>query len=272
MAWQGVAAMSAPLLITYPQPESDADSRGDYYVKVLELALSKAAPEHLLQASQTRMAKSRALMQLKSSSGIDVVWAMTTREREASLMPIRIPIDRGLLGWRIFLINKRDQGEFGKIDSIEKLRAHSAGQGHDWPDATILRDNGLTVVSSPSYDGLFLMLQAGRFQYFPRGIGEIWDEARRHAELDVVVEQSLALHYPACVYFFVNRNNPALATMLERGLRRAISDGSFNELFNGFHGDFIKRANLKTRHVIELHNPLLPTDTPVNQRELWFEP
>jgi len=272
LAWQAFAAMSAPLRITYPQPESDADSRGDYYVKVLELALSKGAPEHQLQASRVPMAKSRALLQLESNNGIDVVWAMTTREREASLTPIRIPIDRGLLGWRIFLVNKRDQGEFGKVDSLEKLRAHAAGQGHDWPDATILRANGLTVVPAPSYDGLFRMLQTGRFQYFPRGIGEIWDEARRHADLDIVVEERLALHYPACVYFFVNRNNAALATLLERGLRRAISDGSFNELFNGFHGDSIKRGNLRTRNVIELYNPLLPEGTPVNQRELWFEP
>jgi len=264
--------MGAPLRITYPQPESDADSRGDYYVQVLELALRKAAPDHHLDASPSRMAKSRALMQLESNSGIDVVWAMTTREREASLTPIRIPIDKGLLGWRIFLINKRDQAEFSKIDSIEKLRAHAAGQGHDWPDATIMRDNGLTVVPASNYDGLFLMLRAGRFQYLPRGIGEIWDESARYADRDIAVEQSLALHYPACVYFFVNRKNAMLAAVLERGLRRAISDGSFNELFNGFHGDFIKRANLRARHVIELHNPLLPRDTPVNQRELWFEP
>lgn len=270
-AWHALSAMSAPLRIIYPQAESDADSRGDYYVKVLELALSKAALDHHLQASHARMAKSRALLQLESNNGIDVVWAMTTREREASLTPVRIPIDKGLLGWRIFLVNKRDQGEFGKIDSIEKLRSHAAGQGHDWPDATILRDNGLTVVPAPSYESLFLMLQVGRFHYFPRGIGEIWDEARRHADLDIVVEQSLALHYPACVYFFVNRNNLTLAALLERGLRRAISDGSFNELFNAFHGESIKRANLRTRNVIELYNPLLPKDTPVNQRELWFE-
>lgn len=69
----------------------------------------------------------------------------------------------------------------------------------------------------------------------------------------------------------MNRSNVTLAALLERGLRRAISDGSFNELFNGFHGEFIKRANLRARNVIELHNPLLPKDTPVNQRELWFE-
>ena len=38
-----------------------------------------------------------------------------------------------------------------------------------------------------------------------------------------------------------------------------------------FH-DAITRADLGNRQVIELKNPLLPSDTPLTQSELWFNP
>ena len=104
-----------------------------------------------------------------------------------------------------------------KIKSLQDLHALTAGQGHDWPDTEILRANNLKVNTTSSYHNLFPMMSAGRFNYFPRSILEIWDEVAMPGSQDAVVDESLLIYYPVAVYFFVNKNDKALAQVLEKG-------------------------------------------------------
>jgi regulator of protease activity HflC (stomatin/prohibitin superfamily) len=78
------------------------------------------------------------------------------------------------------------------------------------------------------------------------------------------------LHYPTAYYYFVNKNDAVLAQALERGLRSAIKDGSFEALFTKTYGDAVHRARLQQRTRLELRNPLLPPQTPLDQKELWL--
>ena len=121
------------------------------------------------------------------------------------------------------------------------------------------------------FESLFDMLQVGRFDYFPRSIMEVWDEERIHAGKGLVVEQTLVMHYPTAYYFFVNKKNTALASTIETGLKRAIKDGSFDQLFNQEFGDDIQRSRMASRKKLELTNPLLPPKTPLGQKELWLQ-
>lgn len=268
---QAVLAAGAPVNVIYPRPETENDARNEYYTQVLVLVLKKSGGQYQAVPNKSAMGQSRAILQLENNDGLDVIWTMTSREREAAMLPVRIPIDKGLLGWRIFLVKKRDLDKFDDVHSLDDLKKYSAGQGHDWPDAEILRANGLPVVTGGSYAGLFRMLQADRFQYFPRGILEIVSEKAAHPEFGLEIEPTLLLHYPAALYFFVNKKNIALAQILERGLAVAIEDGSFDKLFEQFNGELIKQAHLKTRHVIEVSNPL-PDETPLSNVGLWFRP
>lgn len=263
-------AGAANMHIAYPPPESAIDERGAYPIALLELALSKAGIDYSLQPARTSMQQGRALKQLEEGVDIDVFWSMTSKQREKDLLPIRIPIDKGLLGWRIFLINKKSRAQFDTVRSLDQLKHFVAGQGHDWPDTEILLANGLRVNSSFSYDSLFKMLQSGRFDYFPRSIEEVWGEEKSHPDMEMEIEPNLVLQYPAAKYFFVNKNNKQLASVLETGLRAAIRDGSFDQLFNKFNGDLIQRARLQSRTLLKLKNPLLPDETPLQQKELWF--
>lgn len=257
---------AAPLTVVYLEP--GADYR--YPVELLDLALRKSGIDYRLQAQRTPMLQGRALKQLAAGGMIDVVWSMTSREREAELTPIRIPIDKGLLGWRIFLIKKQTATKFANVHSLAELQQLRAGQGHDWPDTEILRANGFNVQGYSVFESLFDMLELGRFDYFPRSIMEIWAEEKSHVHMDLAVEQSVVLHYPTAYYFFVNKNNPTLARAIERGLRSAIKDGSFDALFNKTYGDVVQRTRLHARKRFELHNPLLPPLTPLGQKELWL--
>ena len=208
---------------------------------------------------------------VKRGEGMDIVWTMTSEARERELLPIRVPLMKGLIGLRLLLIHQDDQGRFEQIGESRQLKALKAGQGHDWPDTKILGHNGYVVTASASYDGLFKMLGKRRIDYFPRSVLEIWREVEHHDDKGLAVESSVALQYPAAEYFFVNKENAVLARRLEEGLQRAIADGSFDRLFFEYFGDLLERSRLEDRVRFELENPLLPAETPVGQRDFWYQ-
>ena len=259
------------LRVVYPIPSSSDQVVRGHSVLLMELALSKSGVDYEVVQSQVPMVQSRALKEVEMGRSVDIAWAMTSVEREQRLRPIRIPLDKGVLGWRLLLIQKKDAGKFADVRTLAQLKPWVAVQGHDWPDADILRANGLRVKVDSDFPGLFKSLERGQVDYFPRSFQEIWPEAERHSAQDLAVEQTLILRYPTALYFFVNTKNAALAIALETGLQRAIADGSFEKLFLQFYGDAIQRSKLKTRNVIRLENPVLPPETPLQRKELWFQ-
>jgi hypothetical protein len=114
------------------------------------------------------------------------------------------------------------------------------------------------------------MLANGHFDYFPRSLAEIWAEADAHRAENLIVDQHIVIRYPSAFYYFVNRNDQALADAVRKGLEAAIADGSFDRLFYQQHAALIARANLANRTLIDIKNPLLPPETPLNRPELWF--
>ncbi|MFT4924251.1 MAG: hypothetical protein ACI8WB_000329 [Phenylobacterium sp.] len=218
------------------------------------------------------MPQGRAISLLSRSVELDVLWTATTVAREKALLPVRIPLLKGLLGYRVFIIRAGDQAKFAAINTLEQLQALTAGQGHDWPDTQILRANFVKVETTSTYDGLFAMLKAKRFDYFPRGVNEAWAELASHQDKAFMVEKSLLIHYPLPTYFFVAPGNTALANRLEQGLRMAQQDGSFEQLFYAYlnSDDGVKLDGLKDRKMIKLVNPFLPVLTPVDEKDLWY--
>jgi hypothetical protein len=264
-------APAAKLMAVYPRGESSNDERSNYSTELLDLTLRSANVDYELRPSNAVMQQGRALSQLAVGNDVTVVVVVTSKERESNLLPIRIPLDKGLGGWRILLINKKMKRVFSEVETVDQLKHFIAGQGHDWPDTEILKANGLRVYGSDTYEGLFKMLQAGRIAYFPRSLHEIWDEEKNHRDMDIAVEDTIILRYPAALYYFVNKDNKALAAAIEKGLRILIKDGSFDKIFYKYYGDPITRSNLKKRKLLTLGNPLLPDATPLQQKELWFD-
>lgn len=260
-----------PLTIVYPRAESGDDQRQSYPLQLLKLALDHAGVAAVLAPSALPMQQNRALLELEHACGVDVVWTVTTRQREQQLLPVRIPIDRGLIGWRLLLTRQGDS-RFQQVSSQAALRSLLSGQGHDWPDFEILKKNGFSVVGANTYEGLFHMLSRGHIDYFPRAIDEAQVEAANRASLGVVIEPSLVLHYPSALYFFVSPRNQALADLIGNGLESSIRDGSFQALWDATFKQSAQAAKLSQRRLIVLDNPDLPALTPLNRSELWFAP
>ena len=244
-------------------------------VELLRQALARSGDDYSLKPSHRPMTQSRAEQALEQNDGtVQVMWTMTTRLREENLLPIRIPIYKGLIGWRIPLVRREDKHWLANVSSLADLKPLRFGQRADWPDTRILRDNGLQVITSQSYDSLFRMLDAGRFDLFPREVVVVWQEQTRSAQegLELEVDEHLVIHYPTAFYFFTSRARADLGTAIEQGLEAMIADGSFDALFQQHHGATLQRAAMRKRKVIELQNPDLPPHTPFQRKELWYRP
>jgi hypothetical protein len=269
------SVLAADLVVRHLPSQGEKDLRNNYYIALLSLALEKTQEQYgafRLDTIDDRMLPRRALEGLIKNELVDVIWSMTSLKKEALLRPIRIPLYKGLLGYRVLLIREQDQEKFRKIEHFNELKSLVAGQGRDWSDVSILQANGLSVATSAHYEGLFDMLRAGRFDYFPRGISEVWSEIRSKQTEGLVVEDSILLKYTAPMYFFVNNSNSSLAERIEKGLRLAISDGAFDKAFHKETGNKIlfDLPAIKSRKFFNLSNPTLPDKTPVNDLQLWY--
>jgi hypothetical protein len=271
MAWPQAHAAA---LVRYPQSESEGQGeRSEHYpVRLLKMALARAGADTTLESTSVMMRQNRGLAELRNGRAIDVMWTMSSLQREQDLLPVRIPLDMGLIGWRLLLIRKSDAERFAAIRRQAELQGLDALQGHDWPDTEILRANGFKVQTASDYAGMFKMLESGRVDYFPRAVFEVWNEAEAFAAQDLMVAPGLALHYPAAFYFFVNKSNTALATAIQRGLESMLADGSYERLFRDYFGEMVSRSGLGARRVFELRNPLLSQATPLARRQLWYRP
>ncbi len=265
-------ALAEAIVVKYFQ----TDPRYEYRVELLKLALSKASDTpsaFLVQTYELPVTQSRGLL-LLSKNEVDVAFLATNTKRETDFLPIRIPILRGILGFRVFLIHKDSREDFAGIKTLDQLRRHYvAGFGSQWADYNILTSNEIRVMGVAAYESLFKMLVKKRFDFFPRGINEAWNEVESKGEMypDIAVEENIALYYPFPIYFFVNKRNSELANTIERGLRIALRDGSFRKLFLRYHNDIISQANMKGRTVFSLLNPTLPEGFPGLDTSWWLQ-
>jgi hypothetical protein len=254
--------------------ENSGDPIGKYVTEVLRLAIKHSGVTYSLEKiPSVSTPQVRLIEDLSHNRGIlDLMWTMTSDEREAQLLPIRIPIDKGLMGWRIAFINPEMADRMKAIKSLDELGTLKAGQGYFWPDTQILRHNKLPVITGTAA-ALPLMLSERRFDYFPRSIIEIWNEQSKHPELKREVDTSMILHYPTALYFFVAPNQKQLAEDIRRGLELSITNGSFEQLFTQYCRPFIVKADLKNRRIFELENPLIQqTSLPLQRSKFWFSP
>ncbi|SHH69882.1 extracellular solute-binding protein, family 3 [Massilia sp. CF038] len=252
------AAPAAPvtLRVVTPGLHPSAASHAIYFPRLLRLALEKTrneGPFEIVQIDQ-QLTSPRQATEIKNNGIINLMWDGSDKQREADLWPVRVSLLRHLHDYRLFLIRAEDQPRFSAIRSLDELRALKAGAGVNWPSTDILRANQLPVVTSIAYEYLFPMLRAKRFDYLPRGVYEAANEARANPEQALAVEQTIFLHYHVPFYFFVSKENAALGKRVERGLRRAIKDGSFQQLFNSIPAFRQAQADIDSgkRRVFEL--------------------
>lgn len=268
-----------PMVYIYNAPESDLDQRYTYHWEILRTALEKTAEKHgpFEMVPSERMTEKRQAFELEQGSGkLSVMYLSTTPALEEKLIPIRIPVDKNLGGYCIFLIRKGEEERYSPIKSVEDLKSFRFGLGLGWVDVGILESNGLTVVTGSDYDGLFEMLVNRRFDVFLRAAVEILDEyeARKEALPELAIERGLILYYPLPMYFWFSKTEEGqrLAARAEAGMRMMIEDGTYDAIFDKHQRKKIETLDLKNRKLIKIDNPNLGPMTPFDDKRLWFDP
>lgn len=246
-------------VISHLQPHQEYDPQNMYFVSLLRLALDESVEkygEYSLNPINLNMLQARQLKSLKDGT-LTALWTAYTPQRERDTIVVKFPLLNGLLGQRVFVILKKNQHRFPRDMPVENLKKLIGLQGHDWPDADILQHNGFEVKTTHWYQHMYGLLKQEFVDYFPRGVLEAPQELQQQNSDSFIIEKNHLLSYPMYVYFFVNTDNPKLATRLKYGMEKAKQNGKFTTLLyqHPSHARALKNIKMEQRRVHQLTLP-----------------
>jgi len=255
---------------------SAKDERQDYPQALLEAALDKTVDEYgayEIDASYGPWTRKEGLKNTVEGV-VDIYFAPANPEWERLTMPIYFPIRKGLLNYRLLMVNKNDLHSFESIETFKDLQRFKVGLRKQWTTTYIMKALGFNVVEAETYDQVFVMLNDSETEFVPRGIDEYAAEIEAYQKdlSNLVIEPRLAMYLPMPVYFYVSPKKYGLSIRVEKGLNAMVADGSFDALFMKYFGKSIKQAKLEDRHIIWLSNPFLTKEAPLSRKELWYTP
>lgn len=262
--WAGTALAdqvptAAPVMEVRYFDRGILDARHAYKFQLIHELLAVTRPEFgdykVYSFGHESSAKRQALL-ISEGEILNLTWASPgTVIARAEVISIPVDILKGLLGYRVCLINPANFP--AGVDNIAEL---SIGQGLNWSDVEIYRFNELQVRQAPSFEALFDMLAAKRFQCLPLGADEVaftWRE-KKEAYPFLQLESRLLIYYDHPVHLQVSKKHPELARRLALGLTRLQQNGRFEQLFNEYHARDLELLALSQRRIFCLVSPYLP--------------
>lgn len=234
------------------------DRFGVYLVALLHRVAEDARPGLRFQAvAAPRMTQRRVELEVASPTGsVDLMWGMSSAQRQRVLRRIPVRLDQGLLGWRVLVVRADDLARWPADLPVSTLQARRAGQGLHWPDVAILRDNGYLVETAADMPTLYEMLQRGHIDCFPRSAMEVTDELATLKPPGVAIVPDLVLRYDTGNYVFVGAHREPAAAALESALQRLEARGELKRRFNAAFDAQLRELQLERRRIIELRNTL----------------
>jgi hypothetical protein len=272
--WVGLLALlAAPLalgaVVRFPGRTDGVDRRIQFPTELLALCLAKSGAPHRLALVDARPPSEARAAALRGE--IDVMVMLSNATRTEGLVPLRMPLRRGLLGVRLLLARPEHAQALMDVTSLDALkRDFRLGYGETWMDRTAMQGLGFRMAPARRYVDLFDGLRAGRFDYLSRGVNELHAELAdpRLAGRGMVVVPGIALFYPLDHYFWLPPGKAALAADIERGFRRALADGSYAALFVRFHFDMMRDARMHERSIIHVVDYPVPPGTPLQEFDI----
>lgn len=256
-------------------PESHDDERYEYPRELLDRILTITEAEYgkvLLETNGLSMSRSRALNAMVEGKQLHVMAEAPKPDWNEQLLCVRIPIRKGIQGYRIFLTKKEHKAKLAQIKSFEEFKALPTGSGDQWSTTRVLEEAGFNVVKGVDYEGLFGMLIRNRFITFGRGINEVFVEyEKRQTKLNgLAIDDRFVLYIPLPTYFFVSPTQPALKDRIEKGMKTLIETGEFETMFKAKFGALIDKAQLDKRIKFSIPNPNLTAEDPLDVPHYWY--
>ncbi|MBU6950686.1 hypothetical protein [Hahella sp. HN01] len=245
-----------------------------YEISVVQLALNYAPGEHTLEVVSMGDATQERILNLlhRRSDILNVFFTGYSRTREERFLQVDVPLTRGLLGHRVFMIREDHAEKFSQVSSLADLQALTIGSGVNWPDTDILRSAGFTVTES-TYASLWLMLKRGRFDGFNRGVHEAVIELGEHAGEGLMIESRLMVAYKFDYFLYLGKDDVERYRILTLGLRRAYENGAFIKNFNSHPAikEMVAAIHPEQRQTFYIDNPYLSDKVKAIAESYWHK-
>lgn len=268
-----ISYLQAKDIIRINLSKNPKDQRIIYKMKLLKHAMDLTQKEYgpyEIKMADIPPSPKRAIAEIKSGVTINTFIAVTSRQWEAHSIPIRIPLRRGILAYRLLAINKTQSERFSNLKSFEELQPLKAGMRNAWVTTKIFKSQQFNMIGMNTLNELYSRLESGSIDYIPRGINEIYDEIKIRSLKNVKVADNIMLYLPAPTYVFVSPREKHLAKRIENGLELLVANGALKNQFYEFYSDHLRQANINMRKAIISFPNGLPPQTPTERKELWF--
>ncbi|NRD75165.1 hypothetical protein HQQ94_18455 [Shewanella sp. VB17] len=268
-------SISANEVIKYPNIDGVGSASIGY--AILEMLINKEGMPGTLELQKTEVNQDRARKEVEKGD-LSLFDTGYKKDLEHGFIPIYRPFDRGLLGWRIFIVNKTGQEKINTIVAENKKfkdLEFTAGQGSGWGDIPILENAGIKVKTSTAIKNLMNMLVGGRFNSFPLGSNEVFQFFNKYGEglEGITIDQKITLVYPFGRFFYVNKDNNKLASLIETYLDKSLASGNLQKTLenHSFFKDAFSKANLDKRLIIEVENKDFSTAYSKIEASWWYK-
>jgi ABC-type amino acid transport substrate-binding protein len=261
----GKAAAAKPTMEVRYWDWGHTPLRDNYQFELLQLVLDKTRPtygDYALTRVTTFFTTARVRRELSRGKVFNVQaapWRPATMKNLEPALRVDIDICKGLIGYRQLIIAADNQQSFLKIDHLEQLKEYTVGIGRGWVDTDIFLDNGFKVNSAANFETLLPMLVAKRFDFLSLSVIEA-DEAIKNSGFSdsILVADKPLLYMPLPFVFYVSIHEPLLAQRINDGLNIAMTDGSFDTLFDNHFAPYIQFIQQNKEQFLILENQSLP--------------
>jgi hypothetical protein len=250
-----------PMVVSYLKLD-DFDVHYRYRYQLIEQILEITRPEfgsYQLKPYTSLTSSIRYGQLLSEGQQLNLLWASPgTPIAKADAVIVPVDILKGLLGYRVCLINETALPNLNAINDLESFGKIKIGQAL-WPDREVYRFNKVAEIDAPNFSALFKMLGAKRFDCIPLGIDEV-EQVYQDKKLQypfLAIDSHLLIYYQYPVYFYVSKKHPELAKRITLGLQKMQNNGDFNKLFLKFHAQDMARLDVKKRILVCLQSPYI---------------
>lgn len=199
--------------------------------------------------------------------------------RQGKLRMIPIPLDRGILSYRLNILLEKQKDILANVYEPKDLHAFIMGQNEGWMDVEIYRAAGIPTKEIRNWaDGEFAkQMEAGYISLFPLGLEETLTFFLPHFRKtypQLTVDEHILIHYPWFRFVWVSPLADAdeLYDALVRGFNIIVQDGTFMTLWNRHRSEPDAKLFI-SRRIININNPFYGVDlVPLQFRHLIFQP
>lgn len=184
-----------------------------------------------------------------------------SEERNKRYIPIEVGLTNGLIGKRILFIRKGDQHLYDRVKTLEDFRRLNlfGGMGEKWFDCDVWNANNLIYKEQGgNWKTIFKKIPAERdFDYFPRGLTEIINEAKQYP--DLAIEERLVFINDRDFRFYLSKTGEHAGAkyedIIEHALAKAKDSGLIERLVMEYWAEDLKALNYDKRTKIYLRTP-----------------